>query len=311
MLDSLTLDQLRALVAVAETGSFSAAARRLGRVQSAVSQAIQSLETTLGTVLFDRLGKTPKLNDAGKVILADARRLIDGAKTLRARAESIAADVEPELALAVDGIFPLPVLTASLKAVSHAFPYLPVSLFTEGLGGSEQRLREGYARLAICLPLPSLLADHESEFLVTVGTVPVVAASHPLAAEKGPISRLKMEEHTQLVLTDRTPLTSGISGSIISRRVWRFADLSTRLEFLLAGLGWCNMPIHMVREPIVSGRLKPLEIADFRPPELDLHVVHDRGRAPGKAGRWLIEDIRRRLPSCVEPMSLPKVAEPA
>ena len=76
MLDSLTLDQLRVLVAVAETGSFSAAARKLGRVQSAISQSVQSLENALGTTLFDRAGKVPKLNDAGQVILTDARRLL-------------------------------------------------------------------------------------------------------------------------------------------------------------------------------------------------------------------------------------------
>ena len=59
MLDRLTLDQLRVLIAVAETGSFSAAARQLGRVQSAVSQAVATLEDILGTALFDRYGKTP------------------------------------------------------------------------------------------------------------------------------------------------------------------------------------------------------------------------------------------------------------
>ena len=48
MIDSLTLDQMRILVAVADSGSFSAAARKLGRVQSAISQSIQTLETTLG-----------------------------------------------------------------------------------------------------------------------------------------------------------------------------------------------------------------------------------------------------------------------
>ena len=42
MIDPLTLDQMRVLVAVAEAGSFSAAARRLGRVQSAISQSIQT-----------------------------------------------------------------------------------------------------------------------------------------------------------------------------------------------------------------------------------------------------------------------------
>ena len=50
MLDRLTLDQMRVLVAVVETGSFSAAARRLGRVQSAISQSVQSLEAALGTL---------------------------------------------------------------------------------------------------------------------------------------------------------------------------------------------------------------------------------------------------------------------
>ena len=54
MLDPLTLDQLRVLVAVAEEGSFSAAARKLGRVQSAISQSVQGLETALGVTIFDR-----------------------------------------------------------------------------------------------------------------------------------------------------------------------------------------------------------------------------------------------------------------
>ena len=52
MLDNLTLDQMRVLIAVAEEGSFSAAARRLGRVQSAISQAIQTLEENLRLTLW-------------------------------------------------------------------------------------------------------------------------------------------------------------------------------------------------------------------------------------------------------------------
>src|SRR6516165_4994108 len=116
MIDPLTLDQMRVLVAVADSGSFSAAARSIGRVQSAVSQSIQTLEATLELKLFDRLGKTPRLTDAGAALVGDARALIAGAAALRARAQSMADDVEPELALAVDGIFPIPLLMESLKA---------------------------------------------------------------------------------------------------------------------------------------------------------------------------------------------------
>jgi len=305
MLDRLTLDQMRVLVAVAETGSFSAAARRLGRVQSAISQSVQSLESALGTPLFERDGKIPKLNDAGRVILDDARRVIDDAETLKARAEAIVGDVEPELTLAVDAVFPNGALMGSLKALRQAFPRLSVTLFTEGLGGAEQRLRDGVARLGFYIVSIPLAPDHETEFLVDVETVPVVAADHPLAA-RGPLTRHDIEPEVQLILTDRTQITVGLSGSVISHHVWRFADLGTRLEFLLAGFGWCFMPIHIVREHILAGRLKVLDIRGIKPPLLSVHIVHKRGRPPGKAGRWLIEDLRKRLPQCVRYMNLPE-----
>ena len=151
-------------------------------------------------------------------------------------------DVEPELRLAADPVFPTEVLMASLKAFTAVFPCLPVTLFTEGLGGPEQRLRDGLAHLGLYAPLPTS-GDLDSEYLVTIPTVPVVAADHPLAAEPEPIARATIEREVQLVLTDRTPITSGLSGGIISFRQWRFADLPTRLEYLLAGFGWCYMPL--------------------------------------------------------------------
>ena len=299
MLDRLTLDQLRVLVAVAETGSFSAAARRLGRVQSAVSQTVQSLESTLGIALFERDGKTPRLNDAGRVILDGARHLLASADTLRAQAESIAADVEPELTLAIDALFPSAVLMASLKALSAAHPCLPVTLYTEALGAAEQRLRDGAARLGIY----SVLAaggsrDLETEFLAAIALVPVVAAAHPLAAAPGPLARDVLEGHVQLILTDRSSLTAGISGGVVSRRIWRFVDLHSRLDYLLAGFGWGSMPQHMVAEHIAAGRLKRLDLKENngRIVSIPIHVVHERGRPPGRAGQWLVDDLRKRLP---------------
>ncbi len=302
MLDTMTLDQLRALDAVAETGSFSAAARKLGRVQSAISQSIQALEASLGVSLFDRSGKVPKLNDAGRVILTDARNLLRGAEALKARAETIAEDLEPELTLAVESMFPIEVLTASLKALAVIFPALPVTVFTEALGGAEQRLREGVARLALYPPHPRISENRETEFLVTIPTVPVVAADHPLARESAPLSRAILENQVQLVLTDRSSVSSGLSMGVISHRTWRFADLSTRREFLLAGFGWCNMPISLVREDIAAGRLKVLDIREHSAPEFPIHVVYERGRAPGRAGRWLIDDLRERVKQCTNPL---------
>ncbi len=146
--------------------------------------------------------------------------------------------------------------------------------------------------------IPGVTDNRETEFLVTIPMVPVVASSHPLAELAGPIARVDLEKEVQLVLTDRTTVSNGLSGGIVSFRTWRFADLATRLEFLLGGFGWCNMPSHLVRDHIDSGALKRLDIAEPTLTGLDIHVIHERGRAPGKAGRWLIEDLRERVTAC-------------
>ena len=298
MIDPLTLDQLRVLVAVADAGSFSAAARKLARVQSAISQAVQAMETTLGVALFDRSSKTPRLTKAGAAIAADARVLIAQARALRARAQSIAADVEAELTLAVDSAFPIPMLIASLAALRGAFPDLPVTVFNEPLGGAEETLRSGAARMAI-YPLRDVPSDEISaEFLTRIMLVPVVARDHPLARLERPLRREDLEPHVQLVLTGRTAYAQTLRGGILSRRLWRFADMPTQLEFLLAGLGWCNMPWHMVESHVAAGRLKRLAIEEAEPPVFPLFVVSQRGRALGRAGRWLVADLRERLQLC-------------
>jgi DNA-binding transcriptional LysR family regulator len=298
MLDRLTLDQLRILVTVAETGSFSAAARQIRRVQSAVSQSVQALEATLGVALFDRAERIPRLTEAGRALLVDARQILSNAEGLRAHAESIASEVEPELSLAVDAVLPEDPLRASLKALSKEFPHLPVTLFTEGLGGAEQRLRDRVARLGIYTPLPTgKSSDLLGEFLAANPMVPVVAASHPLAKAPGPLTREVIEQHVQLVITDRTPLTEGFQGNVLGRRIWRFADMNTRLQYLLDGFGWCYMPLHLVNAHIKHRRLRPLDIAEHRGREFSfpLHVMYERSRPPGRAGRWLIAELRRQL----------------
>jgi len=303
MLDPLTLDQLRVLAAVADHGSFSAAARRLGRVQSAISQSVQSLESTLGIALFDRTARTPVLTEAARVLLADARQVLRDAETLRARAASIAAEIEPELTLAVDAVFPNPALMASLRALREAFPHLPVTLFTEQLGGVEYRLRDGSVRLGIFPPLPHDAPDLELRFLIAVPSVAVVAAGHPLAREPAPLTREVLQRHVQLVLTDRTPLSAGFSGNVIGLQIWRFADQGSRLDYLLGGFGWCHMPRHLVDQHIAAGKLVQLDIAEQRgnPFSFPLHVGHLRGRPPGRAGRWLIDDLSKRLSADMPP----------
>jgi DNA-binding transcriptional LysR family regulator len=85
MLDGVSLDQLRTFIAAVDEGSFSAAARKLLRAQSVVSETVSNLEEQIGVPLFDRSGRYPKLTPAGIVLLAE-RNIITGVDLLKARA---------------------------------------------------------------------------------------------------------------------------------------------------------------------------------------------------------------------------------
>jgi len=93
-----TLDQLHVLATVAESGSFSATARHLNRAQSVISYTIANLEVQLGLPLFTRDGHRPVLTEAGRALVADARRVGLLVDELRARAAALRRGLEAELA---------------------------------------------------------------------------------------------------------------------------------------------------------------------------------------------------------------------
>ena len=297
MIGSLTLDQLRVLTTIADTGSFSAAGRRLGRAQSAISQAVATLEAAQGITLFDRSSFRPVLTDVGRVLVTQARNVLAGATRFEAVAADTREGTEPELAVAIDPLVPIAAFIESLHALRAAFPFLPVSFSTEGLGGAERRLRSGDASLALCILLPSVPDDVAALPLLGIDLVPVVSPDHPLARVGSPVTVTDLEEHVQLVLSDPAA-PDGPSYGIIGTSAWRFVDLARRLDFLLAGLGWCRMPEHVVAPYLADGRLIALAIegdpARATGP-LTIYAARMRNRVLGRAGSWLLNELQVRL----------------
>ena len=122
MFDPVTLDQLRAFVAVVEEGSFSAAARRLRRVQSAVSTAMSNLEDQLGVTLWDRSTKIAKLTDEGRAVLSAARRVLLEVDALKRLTTGMVMGLEASVSLCVDALFPLSALVDLCARFADAFP---------------------------------------------------------------------------------------------------------------------------------------------------------------------------------------------
>ena len=294
MLDGVSLDQLHAFIAAVDEGSFSAAGRKLHRAQSAVSELVATLEAQVGVALFDRSGRYPKLTAEGAVLLTDARAIAADIDRLKARARGMASGLEPELSVVVDVMFPIQAITESAKEFRVKFPGTPLRLFVEALGATYQPLLDGTASLGIVGSLPLQPPNITIERLTSVTMAMVAAKDHPLAALPAPISKAELARHVQLVLTDRSTLSKGRDFGVLSSSSWRLADLFAKHAFLLNGLGFGSMPLHVVKDDLAAGRLVELQIEDIAPGSLQLAMAAAWPAAapPGPAGRWLIEKMK-------------------
>lgn len=299
MLDGVSLDQLRTFVAAVDEGSFSGAARKLNRVQSAVSGWVAGLETQIGVTLFDRSGRFPKLTAEGVLLLADARHIVSGVDKLKARAKLMTSGMEAELSVVVDVFFPTMAISQAAKEFAERFPITPLRLFVEGLGAGYEPVLDGRCSLGILGSLPVSFPSLVSERLGEISLVMVASADHPLAAFEGRIPPEELGRHIQLVLTDRSQLLKGRDYGVVSPFNWRLADLSTKYAFLKQGLGWGSMPLHMVDQDVVEERLVILDVDEMplAGARITTSAYHLAAAPPGPAGRWLIDRLKSVLGS--------------
>jgi len=288
---AVTIDQLRVFRQVAETGSFSAAARAMHRAQSAVTYAIQKLEDQVGTQLFDRAGYRPVLSEAGRALLPRAMRILDELAAFGSQARGIAGGLEPEVSLVVEALYSTPLLMRVLADFQREYPSVQLRITVETLGGTAQALLDGAADLGICLDFAQSIIGLEATPMGRVELVPVAAPGHPLARRKAPIPLEATRDHVQLVLSDRSALTRGKEYTVFATRTWRLADLGARHAMVVAGLGWCSMPLHMVKDDLAAKRLVRLDIRwpggvkGF--PSPGVLLARRKDKVLGPAGAWL------------------------
>jgi len=285
-----SIDQLLVLLAVAEAGSFTAAAKRLGRATSAISYAIDTLEQQLGLSLFDRgTTRKPKLTQHGEAVLSEARAVAHSVETLRARVRGFLDGLEPEVSLVVDSLLPGDRLTTLLREFHAQFPTVPVRLLVETLGGVERVVRSGHARIGVGSLLHMDMTGFRRIDIVGVRIIPVAAPSHPLA-KASKAAPLQASDFVQLVLSEQ-PAAESRDFGVVSLNTWRIGDQAARHKLLLAGMGWGGMPEPIVRADIETGRLVRLNLPDWRGGEHTMQAIHKTDTPPGPAGRWLIERL--------------------
>lgn len=294
MFETLTLDQLRLFLCVVEEGSFSAAGRRLDRVQSAVSQGISNLEKTLGVALFDRNGRRPELTTDGRSLLLDAQQVFAQVGQLRARAATMAKGLEAEVSIVVDAIVPAELLVEMCRGFQAQFPTVSLRIHTEVLGAVTNLVLNGSCHLGIAATIGIEDVGLTRRFLAHVAMLPVAGSSHPLARFAGPIPTSAVRGQIQVVISQRSKAAVENHG-VLSGQSWRVADAATKLTLIRAGLGWGNLPREMVKGDLKAGTLVQLQLEEWGPKPLlaPLSSIVRTDSPPGPAGQWLLRQLQR------------------
>ena len=146
---ALTPDALAMMEAIAQSGSFAAAARQLGKVPSALTYSVRQLEDALDVLLFDRSARQARLTEAGAELLREGERLLLEVDAVANRVKRVATGWEPELTLAVDSVISRTTMMELCEAFFALDPPTRLRLREEALSGTLEALTSGQADLSI------------------------------------------------------------------------------------------------------------------------------------------------------------------
>ena len=291
----MDVDALQAFVAVAATGSFSRAASRLFLTQPAVSKRIANLEREFGSALFDRVGRTISLTEAGRALLPRAEKLLLDIADVKRQIANLAGTVAGTLTMGTSHHIGLHRLPPVLNAFTTRYPDVRLDIrFMDS-----EVVCEGVARGELELGVVTLpLAPRESLRLDPLWADPlefVVGRTHPLAGVAQP-GLEQLLAHTAVLPAADTYTRAILRQALGPREAGLHVGPSTNyLETLkmlaTAGLGWTLLPRTMLDEGLTA-----LDVAGVRLSR-NLGIATHHGHTLSNAARAMIDACRSIRPS--------------
>ena len=279
-------ESLEAFAQSASLGSFSAAARRLGKSQSTISEAIARLEIDLGVTLFDRSAKSPVLSEAGQGVLRHANAVLGATEQLQQAAYALSAGLEPRLTLVLSDAYQSAHYSARLNELATRFPELEFECIFAEHDDIIDLISSGRGTLGL-LPVagahpPEIgraSVAERAEFSVFVGI------SHPLAGrERVELDQLVQHRALRLnTLKGKRQPTDDLPDA--AERSWIAPNYLILLDLAVLGFGWASLPRWLV-DNYGAGRLSELQVPGW-PRQQALEVIWSRQQPLGPAASWL------------------------
>ncbi len=254
----ISLEQWRSLLAVVDAGGYAQAAEALHKSQSAVTYAVQKLESLLGVKAFEVIGRKAHLTPTGQVLYRRAKALLEEAGALEGAAGRLAAGWEPELRLAVEIIFPTWLLLRCFARFGEERPQMRIELYESVLSGTEEALLQRKVDLAICSQVPPGFAGDP---LMRLRFIAAAHPEHPLHQLGRELTLQDLRKHRHLVIRDTGSQRS--SGSWLgAEQTWTVSSKATSIHAACMGLGFAWYPEETVRGELERGALKPLPLRE-------------------------------------------------
>ena len=291
----LAPEQLEAFEVTARAGSFSAAARQLGKAQSTISGLINNLEIDTGLELFDRSRREPTLTEHGQSLLNDVRAVMNAFNRLDAKTRSLMAGVEDSITLAIDeAAISQGLLHSTLSAFSEAFQTVKLHLIMAPESDPAALIEAGQADLGLMLSSDDYPEQFQFKGIGTTYFEAVVGVNHPLASLTE-ISAAHLRDHLHLRIAARQQAITK-QGSDLSHRAWYVDNHHQLLEMVKQGLGWASVPSHLVQRYLPEGSLVKLPTSyQLTPFPHGVDLIWPQSRTLGHATRWLIDTFAKQV----------------
>ena len=194
----ITLDQWQALLAVVDEGGYANAAEALDKSQSAISYAVQKIETELGVRAFSLEGRKAKLTETGQMLYRQAKVLVEEAERIESTAIQLSQGWEPLVRVAADALFPQHCMLTALDAFAQQSPLTRVEYSETVLSGSDEALLRKEADVVVNARIPP---GFVGEPLMRVRFLAVASADHPLN-QVDSLTHEDLRQHRQIVIRD-------------------------------------------------------------------------------------------------------------
>ncbi|MCG9786747.1 LysR family transcriptional regulator [Vibrio mediterranei] len=228
---------LRSFIAAADSGSFSAAGRLLGKHQATISGNIARLEDELNVVLFDRIGKYPQLTEHGLALYDSAKVVVDSSERFNANAKQLSEGAPVSFKIGIDEHLDLNDFQSIFQELNRHYPKLKLSLVTRPSSELLNLVKSGQLEFALC---PALEGQSQHYEFRNVGHWPVrivCGKGHPLAKKRS-ISTDDLLAYTQIMPLSDDHDNVQYQGERMSPYVWECQGYNAIVALLRANIGW-------------------------------------------------------------------------